>query len=323
MINKLCLITGANGFLGKALVEYLNKHNVRVRGSIRELNENDDLIDDVFVSGIINDKTIWTDALENVDFIIHTAARVQNLSEHNSDLISEFRDVNTYGTINLAKQAALSGVKRFVFISSIKVNGESTSIDKPFTAADNANPHDSYGISKSEAESLLLELGRKSGMEIVIIRPPLIYGPDVKANFAALIDLVSKGLPLPFACFTTNLRSMVSLENLVSLIITCLEHPNAAGQIFLVSDGHDLSTADIVSKLSKSCGKYNIMIPVPICFLSMVAKIVGKHEFIARLAGSLHVDITKTKTLLNWTPPQSVDDGFKKTAHAFLLSKNK
>jgi UDP-glucose 4-epimerase len=313
------LITGYNGFVGGELVTFLTNDGYDIFGLGRsqpraELNsfyEHD-------LSFVHSD---FSNALVDVGVLIHCAARVHLMNDDSNGPLESYRKVNTHGTLNLAKQAAQSGVKRFIFISSIKVNGESTSLDEPFTADDVHNPQDPYGMSKSEAETQLLALGQETGMEIVIIRPPLVYGPGVKANFASLLNLASKGLPLPFACFNQNSRSMVSVDNLVDLIITCIDHPKAANQVFLVSDDYDLSTADLIVKLSISCGKSGFMLPIPIIFFQSIAKVIGKQDFIERLSGSLRVDISKTKQLLNWTPPQSVDEGFKKTADAFLKSK--
>lgn len=310
------LITGHTGFLGKALAVNLDSSKATLVGRrILEGQKNR------FYKKNISKETDYSDCLFDIDVIVHCAARVHVMNDDSTDPVEAYREVNTYGTLNLARQAASAGVKRFIFISSIKVNGESTSSDKSFTADDAHHPQDAYGISKSEAETQLLALGQQTGMEIVIIRPPLVYGPGVKANFASLLNLASKGLPLPFARINQNKRSMVSVDNLVNLIITCIEHPKAANQVFLVSDDEDLSTADLIYRLSKACGKSGFMLPIPVSVFSICAKILRKKDFIDRLSGSLTVDISKTKTLLSWSPPLSVDEGFKKTADAFLLSK--
>lgn len=324
------LITGATGFVGKNLLNILNEKLFSVCSSLNinktsivatlgrtkpSNNENLHYYSDITPS------TDYSLSLKGVDVVIHCAARVHIMNDEHFSPLEAYRSVNTAGTLNLAIQAASAGVKRFIFISSIKVNGESTPLENPFTAEDVHSPQDPYSISKSEAEYQLLALGQKTGMEIVIIRPPLVYGPGVKANFASLLNLASKGLPLPFACFNQNKRSMVSVVNLVDLIITCIDHPKAANQVFLVSDDHDLSTADLIVKLSISCGKSGFMLPIPIIFFQFIARLIGKQNFIERLSGSLSVDISKTKSLLNWFPPQSVEDGFKVTAHAFLMSK--
>lgn len=235
--------------------------------------------------------------------------------------VNLYREVNTFGTINLAKQAIQAGVKRFIFISSIKANGEITEVDMPFKSDDKRSPKDGYGLSKSEAEEQLLKLAEETGLEVVIIRPTLVYGPGVKANFASLMNLVSKGIPLPFGCITNNKRSLVSVDNLVDLIITCIDHPKAANQVFLVSDDHDVSTSAMVREMAKALGKATWQLPVPIWCYNLTGKLFNKSDVVDRLTGSLQVDITHTKETLGWIPPQSLEEGFKQTADAFLQSK--
>jgi UDP-glucose 4-epimerase len=311
------LLTGVTGFLGKYFYNTFPEHVLHVIGrqdpSLGFSNN--------YFKLDINKDTDFLSALIGIEIVVHCAARVHMMDDLALNPLESFRAINTNGTLNLAKQAADLGVKRFVFISSIKVNGESTLPEKAFTADDVHHPQDPYAISKSEAECQLLALGQKTGMEVVIIRPPLVYGPGVKANFASLLNLASKGLPLPFACFNNNKRSMVSVDNLVDLIITCIEHPKAANQVFLVSDDDDLSTTDIIKKLSRACGNSGFMLPIPVVLFKLIAILIGKQDFIDRLSASLRVDISKTKELLDWIPPQSVNDGFKKTAEAFLKSK--
>lgn len=309
------LVTGHTGFLGQVLVRYLQPKFSSITLVGRRSLE---LQSSVFYQREMSSDADYSDCLSSIDVVIHCAARVHIMNDEASDPIMACREVNTYGTLNLAKQAVKAGVKRFVFISSIKVNGESTDAKRPFTANDVHNPQDPYGLSKSEAESQLLALGQETGMEIVIIRPPLVYGPGVKANFASLLNLASKGLPLPFGCFNTNRRSMVSVDNLVDLIVTCIDHPKAANQVFLVSDDEDLSTAQLISRLSRACGKSGFLLPIPVFLFKVVARVLRKKDVIERLSGSLRVDISKTKDVLSWSPPQSVDDGFKLTAEAFL-----
>ncbi|CFW10481.1 UDP-glucose 4-epimerase [Vibrio cholerae] len=243
------------------------------------------------------------------------------MNDDSSDPLSEFRAVNTEGTLNLARQAAKTGVKRFIFLSSIKVNGESTSGRQSFTAFNTRSPEDPYGQSKAEAEEQLLELGKQTGMEIVIIRPTLVYGPGVKANFASLMSLVAKGIPLPFGCISNNKRSLVSVDNLVDLIITCIDHPKAANQVFLVSDDHDVSTSEMVREMAIALGKPTWQLPVPIWCYKLAGKLFNKSDVVDRLIGSLQVDISHTKETLDWAPPQTLQEGFKKTAEAFLSSK--
>lgn len=310
-------LTGYSGFVGTALCAHLNAEQLLMLGRQRP-NHND-----VFVPFILGEPSELCAALTGQQVLIHLAARVHIMNDSSSDPLAEFRAVNTGGTLNLARQAAEAGVKRFIFLSSIKVNGESTSGRQPFTAFDVRSPEDPYGQSKSEAETQLFALGQKTGMEIVIIRPPLVYGPGVKANFASLMNLVSKDFPLPFGCIKGNKRSLVSVKNLVDLIVTCIDHPKAANQVFLVSDDHDVSTATMVKHMSQALGKSSRLLPVPLWCYRLVGKLTGKTDTVDRLLGSLQVDISHTKDTLGWVPPQTLEQGFKETAEAFLLNKNK
>jgi len=304
------LLTGYNGFVGSHLLSQLNAdYNVSLVG--RKVPKN---TDNVFYRTELNNKSNFSNALVNINTVVHCAARTHVMDETSKDPLSEFRDVNTRGTLNLAQQAANSGVKRFIFISSIKVNGESTTRAKPFTFDSERKPLNPYGISKSEAETQLLSLGDETGMEIVIIRPPLIYGKGVKANFASLMGLVKKGFPLPFRWINKNKRSLVSVYNLCDLIRVCIDHPKAANQIFLASDDHDLSTSDMVALMAKVQNKTNLSLPIPVWFYKLVGKILSKEDVIDRLTGSLQLDIGHTKSTLNWKPPYSIEHGFKLTA---------
>lgn len=317
---KKVLITGARGFLATNLIE-------RVSGLFKlSLLDRNDVIENQFhESHILNidSVTSYEEALSGVDCIIHCAARVHLMDDGSHDPLAEYREVNSYGTANLANQAAKAGVKRFIFISSIKVNGDASSLGCPMTPGDICNPADFYGISKYEAELELSSISKSTGMEIVIIRPTLVYGPGVKANFASLLNLVSKGLPLPFGCIKNNKRSLVSVTNLVDLIVTCIEHPKAPNQVFLVSDDHDVSTASMVKYMSQALGKSNRLLPVPLWCYRLVGKLAGKSDVVDRLIGSLQVDITHTKDTLGWVPPQTLEQGFKETAEAFIINKNK
>lgn len=312
------LITGATGFLGKPLIKQLsNKFTKRNIFPVIRKNFNSFYEFSPIVVDGINSTTDWSDKLQGIDCVIHCAARVHIINEVNEDPIEVFREVNVRGTLQLARSAAVSGVKRFIFISSIKVNGESTTGILPYQSSDTPNPEDPYGISKAEAEEGLKKLAEQTGMDVVVIRPPLVYGPGVKANFAAMLKLVSSGVPLPFGCIKNNQRSMVYVENLVSLIIECINNTNAANQTFLVSDDDDLSTKAFVQGLSKVFGKSCFMIPVPNTVLSLAGKALGKTAIIDRLCGSLQVDISYTKNTLNWQPPYSVEQGFVATVNAF------
>lgn len=321
MNSKCCLVTGANGFLGSKLVQALQGSYSLIKGSIRKLDNDLQPHVEYVEVGTIDQKTDWHEALKNVDVVIHTAARVHSMSDDPINSLEEYRNTNTLGTLNLAKQALESGVKRFIFISSVKVNGESTYENMPFTSSDSRKPEDVYGQSKSDAEDLLLQLAEDTGLEVVIIRPTLVYGPGVKANFASLMGLVSKGIPLPFACITNNKRSLVSITNLVDLIATCIDHPKAVNQVFLASDDDDVSTASMVKNMSVALGKSSRMLPIPHCCFHVVGKLLKRQDVVARLLGSLHVDISHTKETLNWTPPQTLEEGFKETADAFLNNR--
>ncbi|MDG1708255.1 MAG: NAD-dependent epimerase/dehydratase family protein, partial [Emcibacteraceae bacterium] len=256
----------------------------------------------------------------DIDVIIHCAARVHVMNDKALSPLNEFRKVNTLATLNLAKQAANSGVKRFVFISSIKVGGESSQLGNPLIEDSDYVPDDPYGLSKYEAEQLLLELAANSEMEVVIIRPTLIYGPDVKANFQTMMKWASKPIPLPFGAIN-NKRSLVSIDNLISLIEVCITHPKAKNEIFYVNDGNDLSTSDLLRKIYKSFGNNTPLIPMPMSMINLLFTLIGKSDYSARLLGSLQVDITKARTLLNWSPPHSVDDSIDKTVKHFIKSR--
>ena len=302
------LVTGYSGFVGNILVKQL-------QGSyqISLLGRKSSDLGDVYINDI-DSTSFYTNALERVDVVVHCAARVHIMNDNSSDPLAEFRAVNTFGTLNLAKQAAQAGVKRFIFLSTIKVNGESTSGKEPFTACDTPSFLDPYGISKAEAEQQLFELGKQTGMEITIIRPPLVYGEDVKANFASLMRFIGKGLPLPFRAIKSNKRSLVSVYNLVDLIKVCIEHPKAANQIFLASDDNDLATAEMVALMAKVQNKKNLALPIPVWCFKLVGKLLNKNDVVDRLIGSLQLDITHTKDTLNWKPPYSVEHGFKLAA---------
>jgi nucleoside-diphosphate-sugar epimerase len=304
------LLTGATGFVGGRLAEALDRmSDIELTCAVRRIvaARNGRV---VVVNGLDAD-TVWFDALANQQVVIHTAARAHIMDDIAADPLAEFRSVNVAGTLSLAHQAAGAGIRRFVFISSIKVNGEKTAPGRCFTAEDCPAPEDPYGISKLEAEQGLQQIALETGMEVVIIRPPLVYGAGVKGNFASMIKLVEKGLPLPFGAID-NRRSLVGLDNLVDLIITCIGHPNAANQVFLVSDGEDLSTSGLLRRVAKAMGKPSRLIPVPAGLLQLGATVLGKKAVGQRLLGSLQVDISSTRERLDWTPPVSVDEGLRR-----------
>lgn len=315
----MILITGSNGFLGSHIVERIKDQPLILLGRGIENKHPKH----PFFECEINSNYDCAKVLQGCQTVIHCAARVHIMDDEEAEPLAIYREVNTAGTINLAKQAIDSGVKRFIFISSIKVNGEGTAADRIFKSEDKHAPQDDYGLSKSEAEKQLVALAKDSGMEVVIIRPPLVYGPGVKANFSSLMNLVSKGIPLPFGCITKNKRSLVSVDNLVDLIVTCIDHPKAANQVFLVSDDRDVSTSEMVREMAIALGKTTWQLPVPIWCYKLIGKLFNKSDIVDRLIGSLQVDISHTKNTLGWKPPQTLQDGFKQTAQAFLQANNK
>jgi UDP-glucose 4-epimerase len=310
----MILLTGGSGFLGEALLNDLVNKNVRCLGRKKPSA----ISVSSFYQSEIHADTDFTVAVKDTNVLIHCAARAHVMDDKSSNPLEKFREVNTHGTLNLAQHAADAGVKRFIFISSIKVNGESTELGLPFKADDVFIPTDPYGLSKYEAEIGLRKIAEKTGMEVVIIRPPLVYGPGVKANFASMMKWVNKGIPLPLGGITENKRSLVSIDNLVDLIVTCIEHPNAANQTFLVSDDDDVSTTQLLVNMAIALDVPNRLIPIPSKWFSIVAKSIDKPAISQRLCGSLQVDISKTKELLNWIPPYSSAESMKKTANAFL-----
>lgn len=305
------LVTGANGFVGQALFASLQvSGRYFVCGAVRKYTRNSK---SVFNVGDIDANTDWSRAVSNKNVVIHAAARAHIMKKMEVEPLIEYRKVNVAGTLNLARQAASAGVRRFIFISSIKVNGESTPTNSSFRHTDKAMPEDPYGVSKAEAEAGLWEIAKESGMEVVIIRPPLIYGLGVKANFASMMMLVSKNLPLPLGAIN-NKRSMVALDNLISLIVTCIDHPKAANQTFLVSDDQDVSTTELLRMMAYTFGKKSILIPIPMSWIRGVASLLGKKNVADRLCGSLQVDITHTKQMLGWKPPVTMEQQLAKIA---------
>ncbi|WPL16904.1 Cholesterol dehydrogenase [Thiorhodovibrio winogradskyi] len=309
------LVTGASGFVGAALVRSLledGRHLVRAvyRYERPPMWES---VDWVRVAGLTADAD-WEAGVLDIDLVIHAAARVHMMPDTAADPVAEFRRVNVAGTLALAEQAAAAGVRRFVFVSSIKVNGEETAPGRAFHAAQQPKPVDPYGISKFEAERGLRALAERTGMELVIIRPPMVHGPGVKGNFAAMMDWLRRGVPLPLGAVTCNRRSLVGLDNLVDFILTCVEHPAAANETFLVSDGEDLSLADLLRRLGRAMGHPARLIPVPPSLLMAAARWLGKDDVARRLFGSLQVDLSHTSKTLGWTPPFDLDEGLRRTA---------
>ncbi|WP_343722436.1 SDR family oxidoreductase [Herbaspirillum seropedicae] len=314
------LVTGASGFVGRALLSRLDSEGQHLlRAAFRPSSEtvmDRERIERTVISGL-DPETDWSAALHNIEAVVHCAARVHVMNETASDPLAEFRRINLEGSLALARQAQQAGVQRFIFLSSIKVNGEQTRLGRPFTADDKPAPTDPYGISKMEAEQALLELGRTGKMQVVIIRPVLVYGPGVKANFLSMMRWLDKGMPLPLGGITQNRRSLVALDNLVDLITVCLAHPAAAGQVFLASDGEDLSTTGMLQRLGRALDKSPTLLPVPASWLTLAARLMGKKGIAQRLCGSLQVDISKNRELLGWSPPITVDAAFRKTVDAY------
>lgn len=315
MSQRRVLVTGANGFVGRALCVEAAARGFEV-GAVTRSRCNLPAGIENLVMDSIDACTNWRAMLEGVDVLIHLAARVHVMQEAKADPLAEFRRVNVQGTLNLGRQAAASGVRRFVFVSTIGVNGAET-FHQPFTSVDQTAPHSPYAVSKYEAELAIQALTIETGMEVVIIRPPLVYGPNAPGNFGSLMRWLQRGVPLPLGAIN-NRRSMVALDNLVDLILTCISHPAAANQIFLVSDGEDLSTTQLLQRLGRALGKPARLIPVPAMLLKAGAALVGKPAMAQRLCGSLQVDISKTQQLLGWTPPLSVDEGLKRAAEGYL-----
>ena len=315
--QKSVLLTGATGFVGSAVQQRIVadayydltvavRRVVAVPSTVRAVQVAD-----------LTAHTDWSEALQGVDVVIHSAARVHVMDDTSADPLAEFRKVNVDGTLRLAQQAVAAGVKRFVFVSSIKVNGEHTELGAPYTADTQPNPVDPYGISKYEAEQGLFALAHATGLEVVIVRPVLVYGPGVKANFRSMMKWVNRGVPLPLGAIY-NKRSLVALDNLVDLILTCVAHPSAVNQVFLASDGKDLSTTEMLQELGVSLNKPARLLPVTMTWLNLVFTLLGKRDFNQRLCGSLQVDIKKNRELLGWRPPVSVEDAMDKTAAAYL-----
>lgn len=312
------LITGASGFVGSAILRRaVADGKFALRAAVRRepLNLHTS-IEPTYVPDLSPD-TEWRLALREVDAIVHTAARVHILRDASQDPLTEFRRVNVDGTLNLARQAVRYGVKRFVFISSIGVNG-TASTSAPFTADDTPAPCSPYAVSKLEAEIGLQCIAEKEGLEVVIVRPPLVYGPRAPGNFGTLLKYVRRGIPLPLGN-ARNLRSFIAIDNLVDLIIRCVDHDRAASQLFLASDGEDLSVADFLRRLAESLDRPARVVPVPTVLLNFLALVLRRQEFAQRLCTPLQVDIAKTRTVLSWCPIVSVNEALKRIADELLV----
>ena len=301
------LVTGANGFIGSALCPHLSEFGhdvVPVERWPKRLSEAKMILH--------NDEVQWGLALNGCDCVIHLAGRAHIMRESDPDPLGAFRAANLEPTMQLALRAVEAGVKRFIFISSIKVNGEETMLGGVFKPDDSPRPSDPYSVSKHETEKALISFARRTQLEVIIIRPPLVYGPSAKGNFATLLKCITQGIPLPLSAITNNRRSLVSLYNLMDLIVCCMVHPNASNQIFLASDGEDLSTNELILRLSKALGVVPRLFYVPPLALKASAMIFNKSNLYQRLCGSLQVDISKNQMLVDWTPPISLDEGIRR-----------
>ncbi len=310
------LITGATGFVGRALIKSLikkSKHSIKA--SVRSCKHNLPSTVKVFESGDIGFDVDWSSALQDVSTIVHVAGRAHILNEKHKDPLDEFRRVNVAGTVKLAKQASIHGVKRFIYISSIGVNGNQTK-ESSFTEKHRPDPVEPYAISKFEAEIELKNIARAGGMEYVIIRPGLIYGINAPGNFKKLLDLINGKFPIPLGAIK-NLRSLIYIDNLVDFIIHCIDHPRARNEVFLICDGEDISTPDLIKVLSIAMAKKTYLIPVPAFLLRIILKVLGKEKMYVQLCGSLQIDTAKAKDLLGWEPKLDVKSGLKYTAELY------
>lgn len=307
MKQKLVAVTGANGFIGGAMIATLRRRGIAVRALTRTQADEDSV-----AVGEIGPHTDWSRALKGVSHVIHTAARAHVIQGNSASALKSYREINVEGTRCLAQQALLAGVRRILFVSSIKVCGERTQSGAPFTARDHPAPEDAYGVSKWEAEQALASVTRGTDLEAVVVRPPLVYGPSVKGNIARLVSWVRSGIPLPLGA-VRNRRSLVALDNLTDLLACCATHPSAAGKIFLAGDGEDLSTPELIRRIARAMNRPVRLISLPTNCLCIAAQLIGRGAEIDRLIGSLQVDIGPTCETLGWHPPLRIDEGLAKT----------
>ncbi len=324
-MNKI-LVTGANGFIGQSLCKKLIEKDKFVRGIVRNVSVNKNNYNIEYASvGDINSETNWMHLLSNIDCIVHCAGIAHAMKKKNLFTEKDYISTNVYGTKQLAIQAAAAGVRRIIFLSSIKVNGEHTNEvilgnsnnnKNIFTYTDKAEPKSLYGLAKWKAEKELWEVAAKTNLEVNVLRLPIVYGKGVKGNLNHLLMLVRSGVPLPFGMIK-NQRSMIGLDNLIDLILLCIDHQAAAGKTFLVSDGEDISTPDLIKYISFSMGRRARLFPLPISLLKIIAKILNRREEIDKLVGSLKVDSLFTRKTLNWSPPVNVLEGIKRMVSTY------
>lgn len=309
------LVTGATGFVGHVLCEALVRRGHAVRAARRTLSLSTGGHLEAVAVGDLGPDTDWSAAVQDVQVVVHLAARVHVMRETATNPLAEFRRVNVAATAHLAGRAAAAGVRRFVYVSSIKVNGERTA-GQAFTADALPRPEDAYAQSKFEAEQALREIGHRTGLEVAIVRPPLVYGPGVKGNFLSLLRWVNRGLPLPLArC--SNRRSLIGITNLADLLIRCVTHPKAAAKVFLAADGEDLSTPELVRRLARALNQPARLLPVPQSWLRFAASALGRPGVYERLCGSLQIDICDAREVLDWSPPLTIDEELARTADWF------
>ena len=321
---KAVLVTGADGFVGRAVCRRLLEFGLAPRAGLWNASLWPALqaavpgLDEFASVGDLGASPDLRSALEGVSAVVHLAARVHIMKDKALDPLTEFRRVNTGGTVFLARAAAARGVRRFVFVSSVKVNGESTT-GRPFAEGDMAAPQDPYAVSKWEAEEALRSVSAETGLEVVIIRPPLVYGPGVRANFLRLMGLVKRGIPLPFPD-TKNRRSLIGVENLADCLMRCVTHPDAANHTFMVSDGEDISTRELAIKLAPLLGRSARFLPISERALRFAARLAGEQSAVDRLLGSLEIDSGKVRRTLGWVPPVALGRGLEATASWYLDS---
>jgi nucleoside-diphosphate-sugar epimerase len=314
------LITGATGFVGSHLLQMALTQDRKVICPVRNKNAASDVQAPIIDS--IGRNTDWQAHLPQVHTVIHCAARVHVMNDTETDPLAAFREVNLYGTLRLAEQAAAAGVSQFIYLSSIKVNGEMTEAEQAFTENDEPQASDPYGISKQEAEAALIELGQRTGMTITIIRPPLVYGKGVAANFLSLLIWVKKQIPLPLGSIH-NQRSFVFVKNLCDFILHCVQNPRAFNQVFLISDGRDMSTTELLREAAKALNVRSRLLPFPAGLIRLAANLIGKKNIADRLCQSLRVDSSKARTHMQWNPPYSVQQGLSESAASLISTNNK